>query len=212
MNTQLRCQFRLRQAENPSCIANVRHENQDNRMRIRIQEEICEPEYGFGPSKRMRIRMADGTHVKYPTLLANLHRLMEEKGWDQNALADHVRASQGSVSRWGGQSIPRGDTLARLADLAGVAPTDFVERPLSQGRRVVRALPNGQELVEAMEALLDSAGLPHLVDEYAPKLALLLPGILEGSSVPREQPGSTSKPLRGGEVQARAKGDPGKPR
>lgn len=160
----------------------------------------------------MRIRMADGNHARYPILLANLQQLMEERGWDQNALADQVSASQGSVSRWGTQSIPRGNTLARLAELAGVALTDFVDRPLDEGRRVARPLPSGQKLVETMEALLDNAGLPHLVDEYAPKLARLLPGLLAGSSAQLEHPDSPAKRRRGDEAQAPAKGDPGKRR
>lgn len=149
--------------------------------------------------------------MKFPVFLQNVQILMKERDWDQTELAHQVGSSQPSVSRWGFQSVPRGNVLANLAAIAGVDAREIVETPLKQARQARSAsLPSGRKLTEVMEALLDSAGLPHLVDEYAPKLARLLPGLLADSAVPIVDQAFGQGKLPGGHVRDRAKGDPDK--
>lgn len=132
--------------------------------------------------------------MRYPTLLANVRLIMEEREWDQSVLADNVGTSQGTVSRWGTLSTPRGQSLAKLAEIAGVSPTEMLNVPLKQARRHQRlVLPSGRKLVETMEALLDNAGLPHLVDEYAEKLARILPTLIEASASPLTREGLSGR-------------------
>lgn len=150
--------------------------------------------------------------VKYPVLLKNVQAVMAMRKLDQSALADEVGASQGSVSRWGVSSVPRGDTLTRLAALARVTPSDFIAVPLDKAKRAPVVLPSGPKLVETMEALLDSAGLPHLVDDYAGKLARLLPTLLEGSEAPVERQARGASQARDGTARPPAKGDPAQQR
>lgn len=174
------------------------------RIRIRNQAPVFAFEYGFGASGRIRPRMSERA-VKFPVFLANIQALMNQQGWDQNELGDRVGASQSSVSRWGYQSVPRGQTLAKLASLAEVDPADIIEVPLTEARRARRvSLPNGSRLSEMMAALLDSAGLPHLADEYAPKLARLLPALLEGGEAPLADQKSAASKRRGAPVRGRA--------
>lgn len=144
--------------------------------------------------------------MKFPVFLANLQALMKEREWDQTELAHQVGSSQSSVSRWGYHSVPRGHVLAKLAAEAGVDTNEIIETPIGQARKAKRAtLPSGQKLVETMEALLDSAGLSHLADEYAPKLARLLPGLLADSSAPLVDQAFGQGKRPGGRVPDRAR-------
>jgi transcriptional regulator with XRE-family HTH domain len=155
----------------------------------------------------MRTRM-EARQVKYPVFLDNLQAILAERKWDQSELAHNVGSTQSSVSRWGWASVPRGETLTRLADLAHVSPTELLDLPIAQARKPRPVgLPSGRKLVETMEALLDTAGLPHLVDEYAAKLARLLPEILADSSAPTGDQPSASKRQPASPPPRRAKGD-----
>lgn len=146
--------------------------------------------------------------MKFPVFLANVQAVMEERRWDQSELAHQVETTQSTVSRWGYTSIPRGQTLAVLASLAGVEPVEMISTPLADARKSKRAsIPSGKKLVEVMEALLDSSGLPHLADEYAPKLARLLPGLLADSALPTDAPGKASGRRPGAKSQDRATTD-----
>jgi transcriptional regulator with XRE-family HTH domain len=159
----------------------------------------------------MRIRM-EKSGVKFPILLANVQTVMEHYGWDQTELGELVGTTQGTVSRWGTTSEPRGSTLAKLAELAGVSPTDFVERKLTsiRAKRRISGLPSGEKLEEAMGALLDSVGLSHLADEYAAPLARRLPGLLEDVRSSKDSRGSDVSPPPGARPQAPSKRRPGK--
>lgn len=144
--------------------------------------------------------------MKFPVFLANVQTLIGELAGGQTEFSDIVGVTQSTVSRWG-NSIPRGHTLAKMASLAKVDPDDFVHTPLAQARKAKRAeLPSGQKLVEVMETLLDTAGLGHLADEYAPKLARLLPGLLADSPAPLVDQAFGQGKLPGGHVPDRAKG------
>lgn len=132
----------------------------------------------------MRIRMVEHP-VRYPVLLANVQALMARHEWDQSELAHRTGVSQGTVSRWGAISAPRGPALAKLAELAGVSPTEFLEQPIpATPRRARSSLPSGRKLVAAMRALLESVDLGHLADEHAERLARRLPSLLEEMQSP----------------------------
>lgn len=155
--------------------------------------------------------MPDDRLVKYPVFLENLKQVLREKRWDQTELAHQCDSTQSSVSRWGWSSVPRGQTLTKLAEIAGVSPSDLLETPLKEGRRPrPSALPSGRKLIETMAVLLDNAGLPHLADEYAAKLARLLPGLLADSEAHLDIPATGKAKRSSGHPQDRAKGDPGK--
>lgn len=158
--------------------------------------EICVLEYDNFASDHMRIRMP-GKVEKFPVLAANIRTLMKRLNWDQAELAHQIGVSQGTVSRWGVISEPRGVALGRLAELAGVRPVDFVETDIRQCKPTppVSALPSGAKAREAVAVWLDAAGLGHLADDYAEPLARRLPGLLAALQSPTGVVGSENKPL-----------------
>lgn len=145
--------------------------------------------------------------MKFPVLLANIQAVMEHYGWDQEDLAERVGVTQGTVSRWGNTSEPRGVALAKLSELAGVGPAEFAEARIAKIRKGRKrpTLPSGPKLEAAMAALLDSVGLSHLADEFAAPLARRLPDLLVEMQSPvavRERDG---EPLPAERAQAPAK-------
>lgn len=178
------------------------------RIRIRLQRRLFAFEYGFAGCRIMRRCMSE-RHVKHPVFLANLLVIMKAKSWDQTELANQVGSTQSTVSRWGLYSVPRGETLTDLADIAGVSPSDLIHVPIAEAKKAqAAALPSGQKLTETMAVLLDSAGLPHLVDEYAAKLARLLPGLLADSSARLDVPDTDSTKPPASDPPKPSKGDP----
>jgi len=106
--------------------------------------------------------------MKYPILFENIKELRRRLGESQEKFADRLGASQGSVSRWGDQSIPRGDTLANLADLAGVTPKQFIDEPLP-----ARALGMGKPMLQARASVgALTQMIAEIVEDELPGLAL----------------------------------------
>ncbi len=70
--------------------------------------------------------------------------------------------------------------LAGLSDADLDAEAEAIRRMMPQAITINLpvTLPSEDRLIAMMEAMLDSADLPHLVDEYAERLARLLPTAL----------------------------------
>jgi len=79
--------------------------------------------------------------MKYPTLAENIASLVRQFGGDQTKFAEIIGTSQGTVSRWGKTSMPQGDMLIALADMAGVTPRQLLKEKLPpDGYRRVRVI------------------------------------------------------------------------
>lgn len=74
----------------------------------------------------MRLRM------RHPILFKNIQTIMRRLRVDQTKLGELCGVTQGSVSRWGVQSMPRGDALTLLADQGGVTPKQIIEELLPE--------------------------------------------------------------------------------
>jgi len=106
--------------------------------------------------------------MKYPILFENIKELRRRLGESQEKFADRLGASQGSVSRWGDQSIPRGHTLVNMADLAGVTPKQFLAEPLpARALGMGKPMPQARASVGALTQMI-----AEIVADELPGLAL----------------------------------------
>lgn len=79
--------------------------------------------------------------MKFPIFHHNLLEVQRRLGLDQTEFGEMVGVTQSTVSRWGVSSVPRGQTLSLLADLAGVSSASFLkERLPTDGMRKVRVI------------------------------------------------------------------------
>lgn len=82
------------------------------------------------------------SRMKHPILFENVRTIARRLGVDQTQLGEMCGGvSQGTVSRWGETSVPRGKTLLYLAELAGVTARQLLEERLpADGTRKVRVI------------------------------------------------------------------------
>jgi len=149
----------------------------------------------------------------------NILRLIKKAG-GQRELAAHAGVSQPTVSKWADGTLPRSMSAAvKMAEWARVSPGDLFERvidfdalvsPAAEAGRVYVnlpvALPSLERLTTMMRALLNAGGLPDLADEYAERLARLLPNALAQSVADLDDRSSAEPISRAERPQPRAKG------
>jgi hypothetical protein len=141
----------------------------------------------------------------------NAYSYYESKQFTRDTLPlDKAREIAAIFAEFGGD--PR-EVLA-LAGLAGndaEAEIKAIEddRPQIITINMPVMLPSAARLRTMMESVLDTAGLGHLVDEYAERLAQLLPTALAGASVPGGLPSEVSATPAASHLPDPAKVDPG---
>lgn len=120
----------------------------------------------------------------------NVDTLRKRLGDTQDQFADRMGVSQGTVSRWG-QSMPRGDQLMNLAMLAGVLPTDFLNKPIEKAKR-------GAYISQpALERAIADA-LPGLPEGEGRRVRYLASAVLDAARLPsgiRDAPGNDGMPV-----------------
>jgi transcriptional regulator with XRE-family HTH domain len=70
-------------------------------------------------------------YAPMPDLSTKIRNLRRQLGLNQTELAERLKVTQASVSRWEKGSVPDGPRLAQLADLAGVSIKDLISDPES---------------------------------------------------------------------------------
>ena len=82
-------------------------------------------------AKILKIVMLKSMRVAEPEIFArNLLRLRRSKQWSQKDLADKLNVHQTVIARWeSGKTVPRGDSVERLAELFAVPITDLIADP-----------------------------------------------------------------------------------
>lgn len=64
----------------------------------------------------------------------NIHRLMDNKGWSSNQLAEKLEVGRATISRWiNGHNVPSEDLFDRLQETFNVQMAEFF-RPMSKAR------------------------------------------------------------------------------
>ncbi|QPQ55575.1 helix-turn-helix domain-containing protein [Allosphingosinicella flava] len=150
--------------------------------------------------------------MKHPILYHNVQALLRRLKEDQTVFADRLGVSQGTVSRWGILSVPRGSALTDLADLAGVTPKEFLKQKLSEEAPVKNlppgpgiTLPNEDVLTEVFAGLLETIDVDPDQDGRAQKLAKSFPAALQFASNPPKGRAALRKKVR--EASARDGGE-----
>ena len=86
-----------------------------------MQDSLCVGGLYAFPARAYHARMAD--------LATKIRNLRRELGLNQTELAERLKVTQASVSRWEKGSVPDGPRLSQLADLAGVSIKDLISDP-----------------------------------------------------------------------------------
>lgn len=123
-------------------------------------------------------------------LAANVRTLRNRIGLEQDAFADEMDVSQASISRWEKGTEPKGEKLARLADMAGCTVAEFTTQLLTAKPRAGElrtpimnssalllpvTLPNEDALTDMFAGLLDPLKSEKNFDVLARRLAQRLP-------------------------------------
>lgn len=124
-------------------------------------------------SLRISQTLAVLTHEQ---ILAELTRQLDENVLTGKAVADALKIAPARVSE-----MKKGDRRIQPREMPVLAKMlKMNDAPSTEGTLVQMSvsLPSAPELTEMFRTMLDMAGRQDLADELAPKLALLLPGVL----------------------------------
>lgn len=88
---------------------------------------------------------------------ANLKRLRQAKGWNQDALADRLGVAQPTVQRWeNGKREPKFDDIERIASALEVSVSDLFKDDNTEVP-AISPFPNEEALARLLDALLPLA-------------------------------------------------------
>lgn len=110
-----------------------------------------------------------------------MRKAMEARGYEQTGLADLMKVSDSTVSRWLDGAAPDPDQLARLATLLDVT-TDELLRPEAAAGVAERVAPYGARKKSEDELLLrkyEAVLRPRIRDELRSEFAAELQRVLD---------------------------------
>lgn len=159
------------------------------RIRIFMQELICASGLENRGALPYRFRMGS-----IHPFTANIRALIAAAP-NQTEFAEQVDVSQGTISRWLDGTIPKMETVEKVAGRLGVTVSELMEGQVGAPRPTTLApvtatvmlpvlLPNEETLTRMFETSLEKLVAPDRVDEIARTLAQRLPVDLQHALSP----------------------------